>query len=759
MIERPRIGDLFASRYRTEAVLGEGGMGAVYRAVDTQVGDTVALKTLITAADHPAAIERFRREVRLARKITHPNVARIHDLGEHGGMLYLTMEYVRGRDLQRILESEGKLTPPRAIAFLLPVASALAEIHKAGVVHRDLKPANVLVEESGRVVLADFGVARAEEDRSDSVRTAGPIGTPLYMAPEQVTGGAITPRTDLYAFGLLLYELLTNEVPFVEATSLATALARLQRPPPDPRLVAPVPDVIAEVVLACLTIDPAGRPASAADLELALRVADCGKGATLPMQLLKTEAFEPNRRPGTISPGDRALAVLPFQYRGPSEDDYLGDALTEELIDRLSTTRGLRVLAAGATQKFKDDRDPTSVGKALGVDVIVDGTVQTAGGRVRVTARLCDARSGRQLWNERFDGAFADVFELQDRVGKKIAESMRVGLNTTSVSGDLPPEAVENYLRARKKLREARPHTAIELLDQCLAVAPEFGPAHAARAMAAIRAWFLPGSHSTDWQAVAGASVERALACAPGLAETHLAAAMHAMHDARFADAARSTERALDIAPTYPEAHEYLGRLQCETGRTEEGLRRLRLAIDLDPTAGFSWIDLARVERLLGNLEVSKDAMRRAESVFPATHAPIIVSQARFAAWDRDFDTMRRIAAEATAASPAYEFLRIYVFTAIGQVPYDVAIASIDNTVKSFPNSRFRSVALQLSCETLSIGGLIEPALEYLKIAADDCLIDIVWLERCSALDALRSDARFGPIVDQVRARAQSVWT
>jgi eukaryotic-like serine/threonine-protein kinase len=637
----------------------------------------------------------------------------------------------------------------------------------------------VLVEESGRVVLADFGVARAEGDRADSLRTQGPIGTPLYMAPEQITAGALTPQSDLYALGLMLYELVTGEVPFLEATPIATALARLQQAPPDPRAKVPLPDALAELVMSSMAIDPKHRPESAAAFEAALRAIDPSHGASVPprpsmpvrgpesasapMQLLRTEAFVPAPRGGTrsdtISPGERALAVLPFRYRGASEGDYLGDALTEELIDRLSTTRGLRVLSSGATERFRDDRDPQTVGKALSVDVIVDGTVQASGGKVRVSARLSDARNGRQLWSERFDGSFEDVFELQDRLGRRIAESLRVGLNTTTISGELPPDAIEHYLRARKKLRETNPRAALELLEQCLAAAPEFGPAHAAHAMAAIRVWFLPGSADRDWGSVARASVDRALACAPTLAETHLAAAMQAMHEARYADAARSTERALDIAPTYPEAHEYLGRLQCETGLTGEGLRRFRLAVDLDPDLGLSWIEIARVERLIGNREASNEAMRRAEELFPATHPPVIVTRTRFAIWDRDFDAVRRLAAAATNPIPAHEFLRLYAQVALGELSVAEARVSVEAVVRGFANARFRGVSLQLAAETMAVGKHPDGAFEYLSRAADDSLIDLVWIERCSALDPLRSDPRFPPIHQQVRKRAQGVWS
>jgi len=276
---RPRAGvasdavpsERFAGRYALEALIGQGGMGRVYRARDVLVGDVVALKTLELGKDPGTdAVERFRREVRLARRISHPNVARMHDLGEHAGQHYLTMEYVDGVDLRTLIAREGPLAPARATRIALAVCEGLAAAHAAGVMHRDLKPANVLVEKGGRVVLTDFGIARALVDEA-AQRTQGTAGTPMYMAPEQLSGGELGPRADLYAVGLMLYEMLTAAMPFSGDSPIAVAFARLRQPPPDPRAKLAVPDALAELVLRCLAREPEQRPEGAPQLAQALR--------------------------------------------------------------------------------------------------------------------------------------------------------------------------------------------------------------------------------------------------------------------------------------------------------------------------------------------------------------------------------------------------------------------------------------------------------------------------------------------------------
>ncbi|HJK95219.1 MAG TPA: protein kinase [Polyangiaceae bacterium LLY-WYZ-15_(1-7)] len=752
------LGERFADRYRILELLGVGGMGAVYEAEDEQVGERVALKLLAPTDEvDELARSRFRREVRLARRISHPNVVRIHDLGTHEGVWYLSMALVRGTDLRRLLRRTGPMDPSRAAALVRDVAGALDAVHAAGVVHRDLKPANVLLEEGGRVVLTDFGVARVSESCANT--RSGLVGTPVYMAPEQVLGHPLDARTDLYSLGLILYELLTGEVPFVAETAIATALARVQHDPPDPRSKrADLPDELGRLVLRCLARAPEGRPASAAEVHEALAPFAGEVGAVPPMVGAESLFSVP-----TVPLRDRALAILPFRYHGPPEDAFLGRALADELIDLLARTRGLRVLSSGATEAFRDDRDPRVVGRQLDVDAVVDGTVQRSGARVRVVARLCDAATGAQLWSERFDGQLGDVFELQDKVGRRVAEALRVGLTTESHRGSAPGEAVEAYLKARGRLAEMQfrgAGGAVALLEDALDAAPEFQPAMSAHAMACLRAWFIPGlEDGRDWEAAARASVRRAVTRAGALAESHLAAAMLAGQDGDFRQAAEALERALAIAPTCAEAHEYLGRLQMESGRGEEGAAHLRMALDLDPRLARAFAELARFHALGGRWPAFEAALEALGERLGEAASPTLQTRLRGAVWRGDADEVRAaLALLEDAERPDRRMMRRYGEAALDAAEGQAFRGELGALVAESENARFRAFAHQLGAEIAALHGAEEAAREHVRAAAAGALVDLDWLRRCPLLGALRERGELAEAEAQVAQRAFAIW-
>jgi serine/threonine-protein kinase len=640
------VGELFAGRYEIEQLLGRGGMGSVYRVRDREVAEVIALKLLDAHAATPEAIERFRREVRLARRVTHRNAARTYDLGEHHNRRFLTMEYVEGESLRSFI-SRARPSSARAIAFALQMAEGLAAAHEAGVIHRDLKPANVLVERGGRVVLTDFGIARALQGTDATLQTGGLLGTPAYMAPEQVAGERIGGPADLYALGLILYEMLTGRLPFSGGSPMAVALARLHQPLPDFAGVPDLPAALVEVLERSLARDVAARFQSAGEMAEVLADVATTLGALgselsgpdgtlgLPTNALASQSANSlvvtrarsssssssssSSTTSTPSPqAGRALAVLPFRFRGPASDSYVAETLSDELIDVLSTMRGLRVSGSGATARFADagDRDPRTIGAELGVDVIVDGTVQMSDKRVRISARLLDVESGFQLWSERYDGALEDVFDLQDKMGRRIAEALRLKLEDIAHRGEAPAEVIEAYLRARQLARTwewTGPQGAIAHYERCLAIAPAFKPALAGYAIACLRAWFRPAfdPEEPDWEALSAAAVAAAIAGASELAETQLAAAIHAVQYGRYGEAADALGQALRIAPTYAAAHDYLGRLQVEAGRPEQGIAHLELALELDPELHLALGDICRHRALRGDLESLDQLMAR----------------------------------------------------------------------------------------------------------------------------------------------------
>lgn len=765
----PIPGETFAGRYEIRRLLGRGGSGAVYEAFDQVVGDAVALKALTVPLDgNDVALERFKSEVRLARRITHPNIARIHDLAQHAGLWFLTMELVRGHDLWTVLEREGRMTPQRAATILRSVADGLAAAHAAGIIHRDLKPGNVLVESGGRIVLTDFGVARSVAEQRP--RSSGTIGTPQYMAPEQVRGKEADARADIYSLGVMFYELLVGLPPFTAPSPLASALARLEEPVPDPRKERrDVPDDVAELVMSCLAKEPGGRPATAADLSKLLeKWAELDGAVVLPgigPGRVSASPSEPrtDRAPDTISPPGRTLAVVPFRYRGPGEYTWLGETLSDELVDVLSRTRGLRVLGTGATQRVGSERDPREIGRALGVDVVVDGTIQAFGDVLRVSAKLSEAQNGMQLWADRFEGPLGDILQLQDTISHRIAEALRVSIDTANYSVYAPADAMECYLRARRILRNhdathALADAAIQL-EECLRVAPGFVPAMSAHARACLWAWFVPGLAGRDWGHAARKSVARALDRAAEVAETQLVAGVLAVQDGNYADAAHRLRRALEIAPTYPEAHEYLGRLQSEAGRAEEGVRRVRLALELDPTLAFAEWDLARIHALHGDWSAARFRLERLASKLPEDHPAVVSARLRFACWSGDRSDVARCVEllERTPGTTA-ALLLVYGRQLLAASPVADLPRQLSRFDMRLSNPRFRSFALQIATEVTASASAVETAIEYLRRAAESVLVDVEWLDRCPALESLRSTRELVVLRRAVATRAAAIW-
>jgi serine/threonine protein kinase/tetratricopeptide (TPR) repeat protein len=812
-------GTVFAGRYRIERVLGRGGMGAVYLAHDEKVGDHVALKTMTLDTSPPAtspdlpgspastAAERFAREVRLARKITHPNVARTFDLGESDGLTYLTMEYVEGEGLDRLLARVGKLPAGDALRIVLSICAGLDAAHQAGVIHRDLKPSNVMLTESGRVVLLDFGIARAQDGSAEAKAhrdTVGAIGTPLYMAPEQIAGLPIDARTDLYALGLISFELTTGSLPAAKEgghAGLMAAVARMTEPAPTPQALPHVPVEFAALICACLAPAPADRPASAFDLAEALvalegdwipaggSLSPRGLGASSPLlsgarwqspggsvadltgtRATRTPATATTTASGTtnsasttgpattLSTGPRRLAVLPFRFRGPADDAYLGEALAEELVDVLSRTQGIEVLASAATARFGDDRDPKRVGEALGATIVVDGTIQAGGGLLRVTVRMVDAEGGRQLWSDRVDGRFDDVFALQDLVGRRIAEGLRLELATVAHRGDAPPEASELYLRARQRLARMQilgPDDAVELFERALHLAPNFKPAISGFALACIRAWFSIHTSPTDrdWAKESEAAVTRALAEAPDIAETHLAAAMLHTHRLEVEQTMAALSRALRIAPTFALAHQYLGSLQLEVDRISSALEHIDTALSLDPSLVNARFDRARAHALLGDHERAKAFVMDLEEAAGAQTLTVQQFKLRLAAWRGDTAELQRgIARLETSADPVAMFATAYARAVLG-LPFTIPNA---DAIVAAASPRLRLVIEQNAVEALAAAGQTVEALTLAEDMATRGLLDLSWLDRCPLLAPLRPDPRFlrlrGEVATRVRA-------
>lgn len=740
------VGERFANRYRVERLLGQGGMGAVYAAFDENLGERIALKVLFAdRAVHAQALARFQREVRLARRVTSPHVARTHDIGCSEGVHYLTMELIDGVSLKDRIKRDGAMTVTETLRIGSALARGLSTAHAAGVLHRDLKPANVMLGTDGRVVITDFGIARPKGDGGiDDIQTIGFIGTPRYMAPEVIEGSAFDERSDLYALGIIVMEMLTgtpyrlSEMGDDDPTRVDTL-----------QLDADVPPALEMLVRSMLRLAPGGRPSSARE------VVDALAGVAQPAATGATAT------PAVVPPlpsGNRML-VLPFKARGDHEAEEFAEVLTEELVDVLARNSGFIVLPHRA-----DEDDTVEAGARANAEWVVGGTVSRRGSRVRVSVRVTSVEDGAQLFSEKLEAEVADVFDLEDRIARRVGEALREEVTLVARRGSADAAAVDLYLRGRRKDRSQSLKRGAGLEDFAAAIerAPDFGVAIAAHAISAVRRWWVQGHGDQGEQnkrAVA-ASVERALRQAPDLAETHLAAGLYASQRGDYPTAVEALGRALDIAPTCALALDYLGQLECEAGRGEPGSRRIELARALDPSvvAGQAWV--ARWLALCGNPDQAVRHLDRVDAEQGLASVNRTQMRMRIAAWQRDQTALSHCHDLLPVSVPGgqIERLRDYIDIALGKIAIDAYHPVTMALVEAASNDRYATYALQLAAEVSCLVGEPSRGAEYVTIASRRALADVDWLERCPALAPMRELPPYPVLLRHVRKSARAIW-
>ena len=757
---------LLGGRYQILGLLGAGGMGSVYRVRDVELSEVVALKMLRRElVDAPGMLERFRREVKLARRVTHPNVARTFDIGEHDGEKFLTMEYIDGESLSAILARKKRLAVGRSLQLAEAICRGLAAAHGAGVVHRDLKPDNVMIEKTERVVITDFGVARshAAEDATIGRTLGGVVGTPAYMAPEQVEGAPnVDARADIYALGVMLFEMLTGEMPWQGKSAFAIAAQRLTQPPPDARSRRPdIPPGVAEVVRECMARQPADRLQSAEDVISRL----AAHGATLPGAGMgpasitpPSTSWHPPQPAAPTPPGDKTVAVLPFRNAGPPEDEYVADGITEDLIDTLSMTAGLKLRPRSAVTGYKRaERDAREIGAELGVQVVVEGSVRRAGEMVRLSARLVSVDDGFQLWAKRFDRPVGDLLVMSDEAAAAISEALTVDAAGPVREAPSDPRAIDLYLQARaehRRLWRDAVGRSVELFRQALELAPNDPTILSGYARALVRLWFFTGDEQVGSEARQIA--ERALSAAPDRADAMVAMAGVDFTQGRMAAAARLLRKTLNRAPMNGDAHHLLGQILAEVGRPEQALKQLETADTIDPKLR-AWFDMARTSALLGRWEAADRFLSRPQEDAESRISTLAL-RARIALWQGDPDAALALepALEAAPAVEPIEYARLVAqVIKLGKVvPEHIEFMKQKLSLR---RGRMVVLVLQVATEVLAYGGEVDLALDRLERAVDEGLFDATWLAHCPPLERLRAEPRFADARARVEARAAQV--
>jgi serine/threonine protein kinase/Tfp pilus assembly protein PilF len=633
-------GDIIGT-YRVEKKLGEGGMGVVFLAYDTTLHRRVALKVVEDSADGAASRDHLVREARNAAALNHPHICTVHEVRHDGGRTFIAMEYVEGRSLRDRIDERGALPYDEALRHARQAADAVAYAHEHGVVHRDLKAANAMVTSDGRLKLVDFGLARRADSLIDNATTmasmvpAGTVaGTPYAMAPEQVRGAAADARTDVWALGVLLFEMLTGTRPFRAPTMTELFSAVLGEPPaPWPRHV---PGAIRPIVERCLEKDAGRRYQRAGDLLRDLDAIGSGlpvwtawrlrarrrpwMSAAAVLALVAATAAGLNvariREQLSTPSGSIRLAVIPFDnLTGDPEQAFFSDGLTEETITELGRLhpQRLSVLARSSSTRFRDRVTPVEqIGRELNVDYLLDGSARREGSRVRVNAALIDVRDGTQRWSDSFERELSSILTLQSDIARGVAASLALRLlpdtqQRLASARPVNPEAYEAYLKGLSFQANPSPanlNTALKYFELALERDPAYASAYAGVAGVWFARFVTTLSTVSEVEARAKAAIDKALELDGTLSDAHLRLAQYeAQIKWNWAAADREFKRAIALNPNQANTRSIYADHLAIVRRGDEALAQASRAMELDPVSTQSQTFYARILMFTGRFD------------------------------------------------------------------------------------------------------------------------------------------------------------
>jgi serine/threonine protein kinase/tetratricopeptide (TPR) repeat protein len=702
------------SHYQVERQLGRGGSGTVYLARDVRLGRSVALKLLGASPASPAeAWSVFRDEARAIAELNHPAIATLYDVDVFEEQPFLVLEYLAGATLAEQLRA-GPLPSADILKIGRTLAEGLAEAHAHGIVHRDVKPGNILFTSHGSPKLVDFGLARIRPEllppvgpdstTADLVQPERIEGTLAYMSPEQLRRLTIDPRSDIYSLGVVLFEMAAGRRPFpaTEAAELISAILR----DPVPRLkdLRPdLPDPLRRLIESCLEKDPERRPQSAADLVAELDGIERGDQAAL-------------------SPQQRSLAVLPLLDLSPERDQgYFCDGIAEELIAGLTRLRNLQVASRTSTFAFRDrDADIGTIGRQLGVDSVLEGSVRKAGRRVRISAQLIDVESGFHLWAERFDRELDDILAIQDEIAGAIVAALEIRLSprerfAVASQRTRDARAYDYYLRGRSlyyQFRRASVEQALDMFTRASEIDPDYALAYTWMATC----WcfrYLYTDRREESMERADATSLRALELDAELAEAHAARCQVASLLGRSEEAEQHFETAVQLDPRLFEAYYFYARDRFAAGDLERAARLFEMATLADPDDYQSPLLVAQIYESLGRRTDARAAQRRG----------VMTVEMRLRAWP---DDVRALYCGANG------------LVALGDKERGLVWA--ERALQLEPDEPM--VLYNIAC-IQSLAGRVEPALDLLERAVRAGLQQIGWIRNDSNLDPLREHPRF----------------
>ena len=778
---------LVVGRYRIVEQLGAGGMGVVYRARDTELERDVALKFLAPSATaNDSARQRLLREARSISALNHPHICQVFEIGRDEGRDFIAMEWVPGKTLQSRITAGG-LPPASVIRHGRQIASALAHAHERGVIHRDLKSANVMVTPEGDVKVLDFGLARqvvsAAGDASDELSLTAEgliVGTPAYFAPEVLRGGKASPASDLWAFGVVLYEMASGRLPFHGQTVIGTCQAILNDEPP--KLPERVPPGLRSIVQRCLAKEPAQRYRSAGEVVAALEAVHSDTSgheidvsgarkprpsaalawAALPLLLLALGAvayLERDRLFGgsaASAPPIRSLAVLPLaNLSGDAGQDYFADGMTEELITSLTPLPDLKVISRTSVMRYKGtDKPVPQIARELGVDGIVEGSVTRSGNRVRVTAQLLDAAHDKHLWGRSYERQLEEVLTLQRDIASDIAQEIQIQLTPGMAAmrrqnHPLNTQAYELYLKGEYELAKLDPAAlkrAADFFQQAIVLDPDDARFHSGLADANLIEGEVLGSVPIEIaMPKAKAAARRALDLDPNLGQAHISYAIAVFFvDWDWKSAEEHARRGIELDPGYSLGHLVYSVILGAGGRSEEAIRQNRRALELDPLSIMNNWNMISVLAWARRYDEAVAQAQRALVLFP--DSPVITRQmAGLAEWRKDY----RGAIEAARGTwPEQQGGEKFVselaarYAASGERGYyEFWLESLEKAPQA--------AAYRLAQIYARLGNK-DRAFACLERARAEHVSDVLWTKVDPCFDSLRGDPRYASLVARI---------
>jgi tetratricopeptide (TPR) repeat protein/TolB-like protein/tRNA A-37 threonylcarbamoyl transferase component Bud32 len=654
-------GSDFGPRYRIEALLGQGGMGRVYKAYDKDLDRVVALKVVRHGMmGETDALKRFKQELILASKISHKNILRIHDMGDVGDTKFITMAYVEGQDLHGILQDNPKLPMERILKFSIQLAEALAAAHAEGVVHRDLKPQNILVNKDDQIFVSDFGLAKSfEEGAIGMTRTGAFLGTPRYMSPEQVEGKPADQRSDLYAYGLILYEMVTGDVPFTGETTLKVMYQRIQEKPKSPKLVNPeLPNWLVRIIMRCLERDPAARYQSAYEILADLQGSKSSSSATRTVQIEIPEfaqrrwtwavaavvvvlalafAIAPVRHlilggklGSSVSPipplsEGKFLAILPFRVLGDDQSlGYVAEGLNEALSAKLFQLKEVRLASETAVGKISEKDPLEKVARTLGVNLIVQGMIQGSAEKMAVIVTLMDPVEGKKVWTQQFTGSSKDLLTIEDQISSQLMTALAVKASSEEMAraAERPTDNVDAYdlyLRGRQALHGSDlvkgAQTAMDYFQDGVKKDPGFALAYTGLADASLTLYV--EKKDPFWAQKALSAAQRAEELKDNIPEVHFSLGSVLARTGKTPEAVSEFKRGLQLAPNSDDGYVRLGHVYMDSGQKDEAIAAYKKAIDVNPYYWAHHIELGNAYVSIGNMEKGVEEFKRVTELEP----------------------------------------------------------------------------------------------------------------------------------------------